>query len=260
MDVVTVTADPDRHGDAPLPEQPGRVPLGTWVPHDLRHIAGAATAGLVVGLLVNGIGSRLAMMLLARLNPQVTGRISDDGFRMGQFTLQNTAGLLVFATAVGVAGGLIYLAVRHLRFGPRWFQLASISVGPAVVVGSMLVHTDGIDFRVLEPTSLAIALFVALPGLFALAVAALTDRWTRPEAWTMRTHRAWTVGLAPLVLLGPLVIGVLVGLGGRLLHHTSGRVRAAVTSGFVPNAARVALTIVFALAFRDLIAMTGTLL
>ncbi len=139
-------------------------------------MAAAATAGLVCGFAVNGVGSRLAMMLLARLNPQVTGRISDDGFRMGQFTLADTAGLVFFGTAVGVLGGLLFLALRNLQFGPGWFRVASMTVGPAVVVGSLLVHDEGIDFHVLEPVWLAIALFVTLPAVFALCVSWLTDR------------------------------------------------------------------------------------
>jgi hypothetical protein len=37
----------------------------------------------LLGLLVGGVGSRLAMMLLARLNPGIAGVTSDDGFIMG---------------------------------------------------------------------------------------------------------------------------------------------------------------------------------
>lgn len=57
-------------------------------------------AGLLLGVLVGGVGGRLAMMLLARLNPRVAGVVSDDGFVMGQFTLTSTAVLLVIATAL----------------------------------------------------------------------------------------------------------------------------------------------------------------
>ncbi len=179
---------------------------GVRVERHARTLAAAAAAGSLLGFVVNGWGSRLAMMLLARLNPEVTGRISDDGFRMGQFTLADTLGLVGFGTVVGVLGGLAYLAIRGLRFGPRWFQLVALAVGPAVVVGNMLIHTDGIDFRVLEPTVLAIALFVALPGLFALALALLVDRWDRPES-RFHTGPRWVLlPLVAYVLLWPLGI------------------------------------------------------
>jgi hypothetical protein len=226
----------------------------TWLRQDLRKVSAAATAGLVAGFVVNGVGSRLAMMLLARLNPQVTGRLSDDGFRMGQFTLADTAGLVFFGTAVGVLGGLLFLAVRHLRFGPAWFRTASIVVGPAVVVGSMLVHTDGIDFRVLEPTWLAIGLFVALPGLFAFVVSGLVDHWLRDDAWPQRTKRVWAAGLVAVILLGPAMLPVAGGLLARGAHQVIPALRNVTATRVWGNAVRGALIVVFALALRSLLA------
>ena len=43
----------------------------------------------------------------------------------------------------------------------------------------MLIHADGIDFRLLTPTWLAIGLFVALPALFGVAIAMTVDRLDR---------------------------------------------------------------------------------
>ncbi|HEX9766655.1 MAG TPA: hypothetical protein VGA36_07805 [Nitriliruptorales bacterium] len=236
------------------------MPPASWIQQDLRKVAGAASAGLVAGFVVNGVGSRLAMMLLARLNPQVTGLVSDDDFVMGQFTLGDTVSLVAFGTLVGVLGGLLYLTVRQLRFGPQWFRTASMTIGPAVVVGSMLVHTDGIDFRVLEPAWFAISLFVALPGVFAFAVMRLTDRWTRPEAWPMRTRRAWVLGLLPLVSLGPVLLLLAAGVTFRVIHATVPRVRHLLDRPAAPVTARLALIVVFALALRSLIADVVTLL
>lgn len=230
-----------------------------WLQRDLRRVAAAATAGLVAGFVINGAGSRLAMMLLARLNPQVTGRLSDDGFRMGQFTLADTAGLVFFGTAVGVLGGLLFLAIRQLRFGSAWFRTASMVVGPAVVVGSMLVHTDGIDFRVLEPTWLAIGLFVALPGLFAYVVSRLVDRWLRDDAWPMRTRRAWVVGLTPLLLIAPAAPVIVAGFGARALHEWAPAVRAAVAKPQFAIAIRGLLVVVFVGALRDLVSKIAIL-
>lgn len=231
-----------------------------WLRQDLRKVAAAATAGLIAGLLVNGVGSRLAMMLLARLNPQVTGRLSDDGFRMGQFTLSDTFGLVIFGTALGVLGGLIFLALRGLRFGPSWFRTASMTIGPAVVVGAMLVHTDGIDFHVLQPTWLAIALFVALPGVYALIVSWLTDRWTRPNAWAMRTSRAWMAGLPPLILIGPAVVALAAGMVARLIHQSLPALQRLTAMPPWAILVRAALVGVFLVALRDLVSDTVTLL
>ncbi len=69
----------------------------------MRRLAAVSWAGALLGLLVGGVGSRLGMMLLARLNPQATGVTSDDGFTMGQLSPQSV-NLLVVTTLIGVFG------------------------------------------------------------------------------------------------------------------------------------------------------------
>ena len=61
-------------------------------------------------------------------------------------------------------------------------QTAFIAAG--AVVGSMLVHSDGVDFRLLKPLWLAIGLFVALPALFAVAIGVGVDRVASDDSWT----------------------------------------------------------------------------
>jgi len=51
----------------------------------LRTLAAISSAGALAGVLIGGVGGRLAMMLLARLNPQALGVKSDDGFIIGRF-------------------------------------------------------------------------------------------------------------------------------------------------------------------------------
>src|SRR5262245_33918355 len=111
-----------------------------------RRMGAITAVGALLGLLVGGVGGRLAMMLLARLNPDVTGVTSDDGFTMGQFTVSDTLNLLLVGTLLGVVGSGIYALLRGLRIGPRWFQILAIGGGPAVVVGALIVHTDGSIF------------------------------------------------------------------------------------------------------------------
>ena len=47
------------------------------------------------------------MMLLARLNPEATGITSDDGFRIGQFTVGDTLQLLLTGTVFGLIGACV---------------------------------------------------------------------------------------------------------------------------------------------------------
>jgi hypothetical protein len=135
-------------------------------------------AGALTGVLVGGVGGRLAMMLLARLDPQATGVRGDDGFIIGRFTVGGTLSLLVVGSGLGLLGAASYAVLRALMIGPRWFQVLSISMGPAVVVGQMLVHTDGVDFTPLEPAGLAIVLFVLIPGVYVVLLTMRAKRWT----------------------------------------------------------------------------------
>lgn len=235
----------------------GAVPAvspSTWINLDLRRMAAAGTAGLVAGFFINGIGSRLAMMLLAVLNPEATGVLSDDGFVIGQFNLGDTIGLVVFATLLGVLGGFLYLVIRPLRFGPRWFQTLSVTLGPAIVVGNLLVEPDGVDFTRLEPGALAIALFVVLPGLYAFTVSRLVDRWLEPDAWSMRPGRRWTFGLVPIVAIGPASIPVAIGVAIRAITQLFAPARDFVSS----DAPKVVLRVAFAAIFVvSLVALTA---
>jgi hypothetical protein len=151
----------------------------------VRRIFLGAAAGAVTGLVVGGIWGRLFMSVLAGLNPEDQGTLTDDGFAMGQFTVGGTINLLAAAITIGAFGGLVFLALRGLRFGPAWFRTASMALGATIVVGSMLLHSDGVDFSRLEPIGAAVAMTLSMPLLYALGVTWLGDRWLGdgPTLW-----------------------------------------------------------------------------
>lgn len=174
--------------------------------HVVRKMSALSVAGVLMGLLVGGVGGRAAMLLLAQLNPAVAGTVSDDGFVMGQFDVVNTLNLLAVGAGLGLLGSAFYAVLRGLMIGPRWFQVVSIAIGPAVVVGEMLVHTDGVDFVLLQPAVLAIAMFVLIPGLYACGLTLLSERWLRPGAWPQRARLTRvSAGLVVWVLAFPLL-------------------------------------------------------
>jgi hypothetical protein len=163
-------------------------------------------AGIPTGVIVAGVGSRLAMLILRLTSPSsVRGVTSDDGFEIGRFTLGGTYNLLLLGAAVGVIGAVAYDAVRPWLLGPGWFRRVTVAAASGAVVGSMLLHDDGIDFHVLKPLWLAIALFVALPALFGAAIAAVVDR-----AAAMHLPLGWRRWISPLALVAvfPLVVPV----------------------------------------------------
>lgn len=70
----------------------------------------------------------------------------------------------------------------------------------------MFVQSAGIDFFLLEPRWLAIALFIALPGLYGAATSVLAERLLNREASAVRWWHS-----KPVTVAGGAVL--LVGFG-----------------------------------------------
>jgi len=170
-----------------------------------------AIAGISTGVVVAGIGGRLAMLTLRLTShPRVIGVQSDDDFTIGRLTFFGTYNLLVLGAAFGVIGAALYQWVRPWLIGPRWFRYLTVGVACGAVIGSMLIHADGIDFRALTPTWLAIALFITLPFLYGVAVAWTVDRLDRQGSFA-REGRARFIVAPILAVLFPLTL-VLLGV------------------------------------------------
>jgi hypothetical protein len=189
-----------------------------------------ALAGISTGVVVAGIGSRLAMMALRLTSHErVIGIQSDDDFTIGRFTFFGTYNLLVLGAAFGVIGAALYQWVRPWLIGPRWFRYLTVGLACGAVVGSMLIHADGIDFRALTPTWFAISLFIALPFLFGVAVAWTVDRLDRDGSFARTGRARWIVApilavLFPLtlILLGIALLILCVGVPARDAWHAGG--------------------------------------
>jgi len=192
-------------------ESPGSAQL-------IERLRVLVVAGIVTGVVVIGGGSRLAMLLLRLTSAdRVRGVKSDDGFVIGRVTLGGTYALLHLGAAVGVIGAVAYRLVAPRLIGPRWFRRLSTGAASGVVVGSMLLHADGVDFSLLTPTWLAISVFIALPGLFGIAIGVVVDRCGRtdPQPVAGRRRRALPVLLLvcfPGTLLVVPVVAVIEAL------------------------------------------------
>lgn len=224
-----------------------------------RRLAACVGVGALLGLLVGGIGGRLAMFALIRLSPEASGTTSDDGFTMGQFTASGTFSLIALGTILGVLGGGIYFVLRGLMIGPRWFQILSIAGGAAVVVGAMLVHVDGVDFTLLD-AGFAIAFFVAIPGVYAALLTVLIERWLAPGSRFLEAPKKFAllpliacIPLAPLFVM--LALAWVAGMGLRELAPT----RKLLSQPWMPWVARLALTLIFVAAASNLVSDVATL-
>jgi hypothetical protein len=164
-------------------------------------------SGIPTGVVVAGVGSRVAMLVLRLTSDSgVIGMQSDDDFTIGRFTLSGTYNLLVIGALVGIIGSAAYQWVRPWLLGPRWLRYATVGLASGAVVGSMLIHADGIDFRALTPTWLAIASFVALPFVFAVSIAWTVDRLDRNESFAHRGRGRWYVAASCVLLFPPTLL------------------------------------------------------
>jgi hypothetical protein len=137
-------------------------------------------AGTFAGLLWGGVGGRLAMRLLFLTSDEhVRGIVSDSGFEIGTVSF-GTVFLLAFSAVAGAFLGTIGGPLRVVTAGPTWLVAVGAGVANAAFFGALLVAPDGVDFRVLDPLWLAVALFVLLPGAWAATVVLLADRIARP--------------------------------------------------------------------------------
>lgn len=223
-----------------------RFELEMW----MRRVSIGVSTGLVAGLLIGGVGGRLAMFVLRLTSsPSLHGVETDDGFTIGEFSLA-TLFLLLVTAAIGVLAGLLYLLVRTwlpLR-GRPWLS----AVLGGVVGGALLVQPDGLDFRLLEPLPLAIVFFVAIPAGCAFAISAYVERRFAATEDAAGASATWMVGLLPLVLLlatGPLGIAlVAITIGAGLVARSVPMVSVIWTSRPFVWLGRITLTAIAAIA------------
>jgi hypothetical protein len=167
----------------------------------------AGAAGGLAGLLIGGIGGRLAMFVLRLTSDDgVRGVQSDDGFTIGRFSVETTF-LLAVTAGLGSLAAVIYMMVRPAF--PRRGRGTIWAVLCGAIGGATIVHRDGVDFTVLDPAVLAIALFIAIPAAGGWLMAYLIDRW---EPWWVTDRRktaAASLATVPIILVG---VGLVPGL------------------------------------------------
>ena len=211
--------------------------------------------GVPVGVLAIGLGGRLAMLLLRLTSPpEVIGVTSDDGFEIGRVTLAGTYNLVNRRRRRRLIGRAACAVVSPWLIGPAWFRATTVGLTAGALVGSMIIHADGVDFTLLHPRWLAVGLFLALPALVGALLLLLVDRASTP----LGRRRAACAGGCPwrrslLFPLGvaaaavPVLLGaaVLVLLGRTVLPplHRSGTGTLAVRAAFLVIPALAALAL-----------------
>ena len=200
------------------PPDPARVARPAPAPRDDSVLAAfgasgviAAAAGAAAGLVWGGIGGRIAMrVVFLTSNEHVRGVTSDDGFEIGTFS-GATMFLLIFTTILGGMAGFGVGIIRMVTSGPTWAVAIGTSLAAASFVGAGIVHTDGVDFRLLDPLWLTVGLFVLIPGLWGATVVVVTERLLRShlhQGLPLLVHRRYWGATGWILLVGITTIGI----------------------------------------------------
>jgi hypothetical protein len=180
------------------------VTQGRWsddLPAAARTLSVGVTWGLVTGLVVGGVGGRIAMLVLRLTSSSsLHGVETDDGAIIGVVSFA-TIFLLLVASAVGVLGGVLYVVIRDWL--PRRGRAVVAAGFGAIVGGAELLKPAGLDFTALGPLWLAVVLFVVIPAGYGAVTSVLVERRL---AGAPASSAGWAaiVPLLLLFLLGPV--------------------------------------------------------
>ncbi len=142
-----------------------------------RILASTVGAGAISGLVVGGIGGRVAMRVLALTSPEIAqGRLTDDAARVGEFTL---GGSITLGVALAIIGALLspaYLLVRRILPASRRGRAGGYALLTGTMGGALLVHDHpSFDYSILQPTWLAVTLFILIPALYGALLSYLAE-------------------------------------------------------------------------------------
>ncbi|MDP9300935.1 MAG: hypothetical protein M3P43_08605 [Actinomycetota bacterium] len=176
-------------------------------------LGAGVSAGFLAGVLIGGVGGRLAMLSLRLTSdPSLHGVSTDDGFTIGRVSAE-TLFLLGVTAGLGIAGGLFYLVVR--RWIPAPWRIPVMTLFFALVGGAGVIGPSDVDFTQLSPLSLAVAFFVVIPAAYGAMMPWIAERLLREDSILRRGRWAWIVGLVPLVfanIVGALILLVALGM------------------------------------------------
>ncbi len=183
-----------------------------------RSIRAAIAAGALGGLVAGGIGSRVAMRVVAIVDGDSEGRLTDSRARVGEFTVGGTLGLFVVTTIAGVLGGFLYLGIR--RWIPATHVPKGLVFGLAVMIvpGIVVFNPDNPDLQMFEPVLLFHALFIGIFLLYGMIVASVAEALhpARPRPPSpRRAGRAIAREAAVLVVL----VGLHLFIAGSILER-----------------------------------------
>ena len=175
---------------------------GARTAETVRQLAASGLAATLAGLVMGGVGGRLAMRVSALMNPDAVGRRTDAGEIVGTITAEGTIAFLIFGGILtGAMLAVFWIAVRAwLPRSGAWRSLAAALVAISVA-GALAVEAGNFDFFFLKPAWLHVLMFTVLVGSAGWLTAWLDTRLVK--------RLASATGFTPIAM-------ILVGVGGSL--------------------------------------------
>ncbi|MEO5703764.1 MAG: hypothetical protein ABIZ52_03605 [Candidatus Limnocylindrales bacterium] len=177
----------------------------------LRDIARGGLSGLIAGVVVGGVGGRIVMAIIAQLNPDAFGMVTEAGEVIGRFTVPGTIALIVFGgMSAGLVGAVLWVVVSPWVRGTG-ARKSLLAMPIAVALGTfILVESTNFDFEIVGPTWLVLVLLIGLVALTGAATAWLDDRLDRLLPRPVRPGRGVALyGLVALLGTPALLITML---------------------------------------------------
>ena len=137
-----------------------------------RDLFRGGLAGLICGIVFFGLGGRVLMRVSALLNPEQQGQRTENGNVIGEVTLDGTLELILFAGVFGgFLAGFVWVIVREWLPASGWRRIL-LAGGAATCLGSFgMLTEENLDFRILSPPALHLAMFLLLIGGAGVGIA-----------------------------------------------------------------------------------------
>ena len=168
----------------------------------VRSVALGGLAGAIAGVVVLGVGGRFVMFVSRLLHPEASGRITENGNRIGEFTVDGTIELIVFGGLLsGLLAGVVWVLVRE--WIPK--KAALVGLGAVAIGGSFLIQGNNRDFFILQDPRLDLVLLLGLLFLFGVVlywVDGLLDEKMpdQPQTFGIVVYSLMVAIAAPLII------------------------------------------------------------
>ena len=184
----------------------------------IRWIAVRLIASGVTGAVVFGLGGRLVMLASRFLHPDAVGRVTENGNRIGEFTVEGTVALILFGALFGgLIASFVWVVVKE------WIppHPALVGLGATAIGGFMLIEADNRDFVLLEGPAPDLLLLVGLLFAFGMVLHHV-DRWLGsrlPEATGGIAIGLYSILAAAAVAMAVPTFGVFFARGFCACEH-----------------------------------------